>query len=143
MHGRTSSVADDGAEQGSCSWLEHSQHAGSVSSVRRDPARVWNGRPHGQRQSRLGGVFGDGPGTDAVPSVLQQSTCVRGQDHLPELTLLAYPQSPSPWAMWPGPHTKQVTLTWPPLAGLLHSHRHPGPAPHRGAAGGQATSPGL
>ncbi|XP_044236113.1 phospholipid-transporting ATPase IH isoform X1 [Ursus arctos] len=72
-----------------------------------------------------------------------QSTCVRGQDRLPELTLLAYPQSPSPWAVWPGPHTKRVTLTWPPLAGLLHSHRHPGPAPHGGATGGQATSPGL
>ncbi|XP_027444830.2 probable phospholipid-transporting ATPase IH isoform X4 [Zalophus californianus] len=72
-----------------------------------------------------------------------QSTCVRGQDCLPELTLLAYPQSPSPWAVWPGPHTKQGTLMWSPLAGLLHSHRHPGPAPHGGPTGGQATSPSL
>ncbi|XP_072617151.1 phospholipid-transporting ATPase IH isoform X10 [Vulpes vulpes] len=29
-----------------------------------------------------------------------QSTCMCGHDHLPELTLLACPQSPSPWAMF-------------------------------------------
>ncbi|XP_005634170.2 phospholipid-transporting ATPase IH isoform X8 [Canis lupus baileyi] len=29
-----------------------------------------------------------------------QSTCTCGHDHLPELTLLACPQSPSPWAMF-------------------------------------------
>ncbi|XP_059233880.1 phospholipid-transporting ATPase IH isoform X5 [Mustela nigripes] len=40
-----------------------------------------------------------------------QSTRVRGQDRLPELTLLASPQSPSPWAVWLGPHTERGTPT--------------------------------
>ncbi|XP_012908498.1 phospholipid-transporting ATPase IH isoform X3 [Mustela putorius furo] len=72
-----------------------------------------------------------------------QSTRVRGQDRLPELTLLASPQSPSPWAVWLGPHTERGTPTWPPLAGLLHRHRPPGPAPHGWTADGQASGPRL
>ncbi|XP_029794252.1 probable phospholipid-transporting ATPase IH [Suricata suricatta] len=68
-----------------------------------------------------------------------QSTRVRGHGRLPELTLLACRQDPSPWAAWPAPHAKPAPLPWPPPSGLLHSH--PGPAPRGGAADGQAASP--
>lgn len=105
------------------------------------PHRIWNGSPHRQHQRRLGGVPVGGPGTDTVCPVLQQSTRVHGQSRLPELTLLACRRSSSPWATWPGPHTKQEPLSWPPLSSLLHSHSVP--VPHEGTTGGQAISPDL